>query len=143
MATLFTRIINGELPGRFVWSDDHCVAFLTIAPISQGHVLVVPRAEVDHWIDADTATWAHVNEVARIVGGAVHRAFGHRRVAVVVAGFEVPHLHVHVFGVDDERSISFEHADPSVDPARLDADQAAIVAQLRADGHEDRVPTSP
>src|SRR5690606_23708521 len=109
MATLFTKIINGELPGRFVWSDDHCVAFLTIAPISRGHVLVVPRAEVDHWIDADTETWAHVNEVARIVGSAVHRGFGHRRVAVVVAGFEVPHLHVHVFGVDDERSISFEN----------------------------------
>ena len=140
MATLFTRIIDGDLPGRFVWEDDLCVAFLTIAPISKGHTLVVPREEVDHWLDADPALWAHLSEVSRSIGRGIDRAFGPRRVAVVVAGFEVPHLHVHVLGADSELEIGFEHADPNVAPERLDADQAAIRAALVDLGFADSVP---
>ena len=65
MATLFTRIIDGELPGRFVWRDDRAVAFLTISPIQPGHTLVVPRAEVDNWLDLDPAIAAHLMTVAQ------------------------------------------------------------------------------
>ncbi len=57
MATVFTKIINGELPGRFVYEDDDIVAFLTIAPMTQGHTLVVPRAEIDQWQDVDAAVF--------------------------------------------------------------------------------------
>ena len=63
MPSLFTRIIDGEIPGRFVWKDDHCVAFLTIEPMRPGHTLVVPRKEVDHWIDLDAQLCAHIFEV--------------------------------------------------------------------------------
>jgi len=75
MATLFTRIIEGDIPGRFVWRDDRAVVFLTIAPISTGHALVVPIAEVDHWVDLDADLAAHLMEVARQVGRAQMAAF--------------------------------------------------------------------
>ena len=75
MATVFTRIINRELPGRFVYQDDEIVAFLTIEPMTQGHTLVVPRAEIDQWQDIDGAVFGRVMAVAQRIGKAVCRAF--------------------------------------------------------------------
>lgn len=141
MATLFTRIIDGDLPGRFVWSDEQCVAFLTIAPISRGHTLVVPRVEVDHWLDADPALLAHLTGVARTVGTGIARAFEPRRVALLVAGFEVPHLHVHVLGAASEHDLKFENADPGVAPERLDEDLARLRDALTDLGHGEVVPS--
>ena len=131
MPSVFTRIIAGELPGRFVWRDDAVVAFMTIEPIRPGHVLVVPRAEVDHWVDLDPATWARVAEVARIVGLAVREAMGGARVGQMIAGFEVPHVHVHVFPAEDLGDVSFERVDRSPDPADLDDAAVRIRAALR------------
>ena len=71
MPTIFTRIIQGDLPGRFVWKDDHVVAFLTISPIKPGHTLVVPRREVDHWIDMEPDLARHVMDVSVAVGRAI------------------------------------------------------------------------
>ena len=68
MPTIFTRIIDGEIPGTFVWRDERCVVFLSINPLAHGHALVVPIEEVDHWVDVDPALVAHVFEVARIIG---------------------------------------------------------------------------
>src|SRR5690242_7525515 len=73
--TLFTRIINGELPGRFVWRDDQCVAFLSIAPLRPGHTLVVPIAEVDEWTDLEPALASHLMVVAQTIAQAQKRAF--------------------------------------------------------------------
>ena len=140
MPSLFTRIIDGELPGRFVWQDDAVVAFLTIEPIRPGHVLVVPRTEVDHWVDLDPATWARVAEVARVVGGAVREAMGAPRVGQMIAGFEVPHVHVHVFPAQDLGDLSFAGVDRAPEPATLDDAMLRIRAALRASGHEDHVP---
>ncbi len=134
MATVFTRIIDGEIPGRFVWRDDTVVAFLTIEPIRPGHVLVVPRAEVDHWVDLDATTWGHVAEVARVVGLAVRDAMGATRVGQMIAGFEVPHVHVHVFPAEDLGDLSFAGVDRSPDPAALDDAAVRIRAALRAMG---------
>src|SRR5688572_22293096 len=96
MATLFTRIIDGEIPGTFVWRDDRCAAFMSINPMARGHVLVVPVEEVDHWIDADSGLTAHVFDVARQLAVAADAAFGCARVGLIIAGYEVPHMHVHV-----------------------------------------------
>ena len=71
MTSVFTKIINGELPGRFVYRDDKVAAFLTIEPVAYGHTLVVPIQEVDKWTDLDAETWAHCNAVAQKVGAAV------------------------------------------------------------------------
>jgi histidine triad (HIT) family protein len=133
MATLFTRIIEGDLPGRFVYRDDRCVAFLSIAPIQPGHTLVVPIEEVDHWIDADPSLTAHLAQVAQKIGAAQQEAFGAARIALMIAGLEVPHLHLHVVPIRTEADLSFANADPGADPAALDAAADAIRAALGDD----------
>ena len=134
MPSVFTRIINGELPGRFVWRDELCAVFLSIAPLRPGHALVVPRAEVDHWIDlpADTAT--HLMAVAQIVGKAQQAAFTPARVGLLIAGFEVPHVHVHVVPTMGMRDLDFANADVRADAAGLDAAAGKLRAALRAQG---------
>jgi histidine triad (HIT) family protein len=135
MATLFTRIIRGELPGRFVWRDPSAVAFLTIAPISHGHTLVVPVVEVDHWIDLGSAVLAHLTGVAAAIGRAQQRAFHPTKVALLAAGLEVPHVHLHVFPIDSERDISFANADPNASAESLDDAASRLRAALRDLGH--------
>lgn len=134
--TLFTRIINRELPGRFVWEDDVCVAFLTIAPIQPGHTLVVPRAEVEHWLDLDERTWAHLNRVSRIVGRAIQEVWRPEKVGVMLAGLEVPHVHVHLLPIWSVEDLSLARAEPNADPAELDADADRIRQALRDAGAE-------
>jgi histidine triad (HIT) family protein len=120
MASIFSKIIDGELPGRFVYKDDLCVAFLTIAPICPGHTLVVPRAEVDHWIDLDDETITRLNLVAKKIGLAQRKAFDADRVALIIAGLEVPHTHLHVLPIRSESDIDFTKADTGVSGADLD-----------------------
>lgn len=139
MATVFTKIIEGEFPGRFVWRDATCVAFLSINPLAQGHVLVVPVLEVDHWIDLDAGTWAHCNEVARVVGQALSRAFEPARIGTVVAGFEVPHVHIHVFPADAMEDFDFRRAASDPDPASMDEAAERIRRALVELGHGDHV----
>ena len=86
MATIFTKIIDGELPGTFVWKDDVCVAFLSIAPLSPGHTLVVPRREVDHWLDLEAAELSHVMSVAQTIGTALSAVYEPVKVGLMVAG---------------------------------------------------------
>ena len=131
MATLFTKIIDGEIPGRFVWRDERAVAFLTIAPITTGHVLVVPIDEVDHWVDLEPDLAAHLMKVAREVGRAQMRAFSPTRIGMIVAGLEVPHCHLHLVPIDTEAELSFSRADHDPDPAALDAAADALRAALR------------
>ncbi len=133
--SVFTRIINGEFSGRFVWRDADVVAFLTIAPIRPGHVLVVPIRQVDKWTDLDGPTWARVNEVSRHLGRAIEGSFECARVGVIVAGLEVPHCHVHLVPIRTEADLDFSRADQNPDQGRLDADAELIRAALRAAGH--------
>ncbi len=122
MPSIFTRIIDGEIPGRFVWRDDVCVAFLDVRPLNRGHVLVVPRAEVDHWVDLDSETVARLMAVAHGVAAAQEAAgLAPDRVGLMIAGFEVPHAHVHVVPISTMAHLDFTNADTSPDPADLDA----------------------
>jgi histidine triad (HIT) family protein len=136
MATLFSRIIAGDLPGTFVWRDDRCVAFLTIAPLATGHVLVVPRAEVDHWVDLDPADVAHLFEVAQVIGQAQMAAFAPARIGVIVAGMEVPHTHVHVVPIQTEADLVFTNARPAT-PEDLVAAATPLRAALAALGRDE------
>jgi histidine triad (HIT) family protein len=132
MATIFSRIINGEIPGTFVWRDERCVVFLSINPMAHGHALVVPIEEVDHWIEADPDLLAHLWEVTRVIGVAQERAFRCERVGVIVAGYEVPHMHIHAIPTNSMSQLSFANAAASVDPADLDAAAEALRSELRA-----------
>lgn len=136
MPSLFTRIIAGELPGRFVWRDDAAVAFLTIAPFRPGHTLVVPVEEVDHWIDLDPGTAAHLVTVARTIGHAQMRAFSPARIGLLVAGMEVPHTHLHVVPIDRESDLRFDRADHDAAPEALDDAAERLRAALRDLGEQ-------
>ena len=130
MTTIFTRIINRELPGRFVYEDDETVGFLTIEPMTQGHTLVVPRAEIDQWQDVDGAVFGRVMAVAQRIGKAVCRAFDTERAGLIIAGLEVPHLHVHVFPTRSLADFGFAGVDRNPSPESLAEAQAKIIAAL-------------
>lgn len=134
MATVFTRIINGELPGHHVWRDEHCVAFLSINPMAPGHTLVVPIQEIDHWIDAPDALSAHLFEVTRIIGVAQQNAYECERIGVIIAGYEVPHTHIHVIPTTTIAQISFTNAAAHADPDELAHEAERIRNALRALG---------
>ena len=132
MATLFTKIINREIPGRFVYEDDVCVAFLTIEPLSPGHTLVVPRAEVNHWIDLDADTLIHLMSVAQLIGQAIEDVYEPTKVGMMIAGLEVPHVHIHVTQMNNVNDLDFALANKRATDAELDA--AANALQVALDG---------
>ncbi|AWT26942.1 HIT family protein [Corynebacterium provencense] len=138
MASVFSKIIAGELPGRFVYRDDTVAAFLTIEPVAYGHTLVVPVEEVDRWTDLDPALWAHLNEVAQRIGAVIVDAFDAPRAGYLIAGFEVPHTHIHVFPAADMSGYNLATAlgMDETDPQRMDDAAERIRAGLRARGVE-------
>lgn len=135
MASIFSRIIAGELPARFVWRDDRCVAFLSRNPLAPGHTLVVPIQEVDHWIDLPEDLAAHMWSVAQRIGRAQQAAFAPVKVGVLVVGEEVPHTHVHLVPFHDLSQIDLANAEADPDPAALDDAAERLQDALRAGGH--------
>jgi len=135
VATIFTRIIAGEIPGTFVWRDERAVGFMSINPIAHGHVLVVPVEEYDHWLSAPAELTSHLFDVSRAIGEAQQRAFEPERIGLIVAGYEVPHLHVHVIPTRSMADLSFANAAASVDRAELERAAEAVRTELRAAGH--------
>ncbi len=136
MATVFSRIIDGELPGVFVWKDDLSVGFLSINPMAFGHTLVVPRLEVDHWIHADPSLVRHLFDVTHVLGLAQQQAFSPERIGVIIAGYEVPHLHIHVIPTNDMSDLSFANAAPSVPRSELEDAASRIRGALQSLGHD-------
>lgn len=121
MATLFTKIINGEIPGTFVHQDDKCVALLDVAPMTEGHVMVVPRDEISHWIDADAELLAHLTAVAKRIGEAQKAAFDCERIGLIIVGYEVPHMHIHVLPTNSMDDFDISDRAPMQTPEQLEA----------------------
>jgi len=135
MASVFTRIIAGELPGRFVWKDPACVGFLSIAPLRPGHVLVVPRKEIDHWLDLDDETAAHLMKVGKFIGRAIRKAYRPEKVGLMIAGLEVRHVHLHLVPIDDIHDLDFARQDPNATAVDLDGAAERIREALRELGY--------
>jgi histidine triad (HIT) family protein len=135
VASIFTRIIRGDLPARFVWRDECCVAFLTIAPLKPGHTLVVPRQEVDHWLDLEPDLAQRLFGVAQSVGKAIQLAFRPTKVGLVIVGLEVPHVHLHVSPIDRLSDLDFAHANPNPNPADMDRAAEKLRSALRELGY--------
>ena len=131
MASIFTQIIDGKLPARFVWKDDQCVVFLSNRPLRPGHSLVVPRREVDHWIDLEAGLLAHLAETAQAIGRAQMAGFKPERIGMVLAGLEVPHCHFHVVPIRTMRDMDFRNQDPDPDPNAMDEAAETIRRELR------------
>lgn len=136
MPSVFTQIIEGSLPARFVWKDDRCVAFLSIRPLRPGHTLVVPRLEVDHWLDLETELLSHLVETAQVIGRAQMAGFKPARVGMVLAGLEVPHCHFHVVPIRGMKDLDWANQDPNPDAEVMDRAAQTIRRELRALGCE-------
>ncbi|MFC5638507.1 HIT family protein [Streptomyces bullii] len=140
MPTLFSRILEGELPGRFVWQEPEVAAFLSIAPLTPGHTLVVPRRELDQWTDADGELLARCMTVAQAIGRGVKRAWDAPRAGLVIAGFEVPHLHIHVAPAWGMGDLDFSGTEVEKDEAALDEAAVRLRGALRELGFGAHVP---
>jgi histidine triad (HIT) family protein len=140
MTTIFTRIIEGEIPGRFVWRDETTVAFLPVALLAPGHTLVVPMDPVDHWIDLSPETSARLWWVAQTISRALDALYRPVKVGVLVVGEEVPHAHVHLVPFTDVAQMSFAQVDSSPASEDLDGQADALRVELRAAGHGGFVP---
>jgi len=132
MTTIFTRIIRGEIPGTFVYTDEACVAFMSINPMADGHVLVIPRDEVDHWVDLSPYMASHLFEVSHRISKALQQAFPCDRVGLIIAGYEVNHCHIHLIPTNNMGQLSFANAAASVERETLEQHAERIISALNA-----------
>ncbi|MGO8686980.1 MAG: HIT family protein [Candidatus Dormibacteria bacterium] len=130
MPSVFSRIIAGELPARFVWQDEACVAFLDRHPLRPGHTLVVPRAEVDDWLDLEPSILAHLTTVSQRLGKALQHGFHPVRVGMMIVGLDVPHVHVHLVPIQSLDHLDFGQRDWNPRPEALDQVAETIRASL-------------
>ena len=110
MSTIFTKIIEGQIPGNFVYNDEKCVVISTIAPVQTGHMLVIPKEEYPSYTSCDPQILGHLSQVAQIIAKAQEETFDIQRAGIMVAGFEVPHLHIHIIPLKDERQLDLSLA---------------------------------
>ena len=115
MATIFTKIINREIPGHIIAEDDRFIAILDINPLVTGHTLVIPKTEVDYIFDLDDKTLGDMMLFARKVGLAVEKAVPCLRIGISVIGLEVPHTHVHLIPMNSMNDINFSR--PKLNPS--------------------------
>ncbi len=119
MSSIFTRIINREIPGYIVAEDDRFIAFLDILPLVEGHTLVVPKVENDYIFDLDDKTLADLMVFARKVAVGVKKAVPCKRVGIAVIGLEVPHTHIHLVPMNSMGDINFSNPKIKVAPERM------------------------
>lgn len=140
MASIFSKIIDGEIPGHFVWQDERCVAFLVIDPITDGHTIVVPRDEIEEWTVADADLLSHLMQVAQTIGKAQQQAWSAKRIGLLAEGYEVAHLHLHVWPTQSPADFDPHDVVKGQDQAILAANAEKLREQLRANGHSTQVP---
>ncbi len=109
MASIFTKIVNGEIPSYKIAEDERYYAFLDIFPLKRGHVLVIPKQEVDYLFDLDEETYNGLWAFAKKVGHAIEKAIPCKRIGIAVLGMEVPHAHIHLVPLDSEGDLSFSN----------------------------------
>ena len=130
MTTIFTRIIEGQIPGTFVYRDSLCVAFLSINPLAAGHVLVVPIEEVDHWVDMSPELSSHMFSVSHRISRAISRAFPCARVGLIIAGYEINHCHIHLIPTNTMAELNFANAAANVERNVLEAQAEKLISEL-------------
>ena len=124
MATIFTKIVNGEIPSYKVAEDENYYAFLDIAPMKKGHTLVIPKKEEDYIFNLDNSTLSGLTLFAKKVARAIEAAVPCKRIGVAVLGMEVPHVHIHLVPLESEGDLNF--ANPKL---KLEASEMAKIAQ--------------
>lgn len=130
MATIFTRIINGEIPCYKVAEDEKNFAFLDINPLAEGHLLVVPKTETDYLFDLSEEEYTSLQLFARKVAKALRRAVPCKRVGVAVLGMEVPHAHIHLVPLNSESDLDFRKPKLELTPDRMNQIANSIAEKL-------------
>ena len=139
MASIFTQIIDGNIPGHFVWQDETCVAFLVIDPITDGHTIVVPREEIEEWTAADPQALSHLMDVAQKIGQAQQEAWSAKRIGLLAEGYEVAHLHLHVWPTQSPADFDPHDVVHGQDQQILAANAQKLRESLRSAGHGEHV----
>lgn len=130
MATIFTKIVKGEIPSYKIAEDENYYAFLDIFPLAKGHTLVIPKKEVDYLFDLDDTTYIGLQAFAKKVASALDKAIECKRVGVAVLGLEVPHAHIHLVPMNSEADINFKNPKKEFTPEEFEEIRKSIVAQL-------------
>ena len=130
MASIFTKIINREIPGHIVAEDDNFIAFLDINPNAEGHTLCVPKKEVDKLFDLDNDTYVQLMQFAKKVGLGIRKSINCKRVGMSVVGLEVPHVHVHLIPLNKMSEVTFQ------EKVEMQDDELKEVARKIADAIE-------
>ncbi len=131
MASIFTRIINGEIPCYRIAEDERFIAFLDVRPLKPGHTLVVPKTEVDYIFDLDPETLAGLTLFAQKVAVAMKEVIECNRIGVAVLGLEVPHAHVHLVPITEESDLRFSNPRVSLSPEENERLARAIGEKVR------------
>ena len=131
MASIFSRIIAGEIPCYKIAENERFFAFLDINPLHEGHTLVVPKREVDYLFDLDPETLKEMTGFAQSVAIAIQSAIACKRVGVAVIGLEVPHAHIHLIPIDREGDMNFANPKLKLSPERFNEIAQSIIKQLK------------
>jgi histidine triad (HIT) family protein len=130
MATIFSKIVNGEIPSYKIAEDENFFAFLDINPLAKGHTLVIPKKEVDYIFDLDEETYMGLQAFARKIAIALNKAIPCKKVGVAVLGLEVPHAHIHLVPMQSEQDINFANPKKKFSPEELEAIKNQIAKAL-------------
>lgn len=130
MASIFTRIVQGEIPSYKIAEDDCFFAFLDINPLKKGHTLVIPKKEVDYIFDLDTETLSGLHVFSQKIAKALDKTIACKRVAVIVLGLEVPHAHIHLIPMDSESDVRFSNPKLKLTPEEFNGIAEAIKKNL-------------
>ncbi len=109
MATIFTKIVNGEIPSYKIYEDEKFYAFLDINPLSKGHTLVIPKKEVDYIFDIDDSLLSELIVVSKMIAQAIEKAITCNRIGLMVIGLEVPHAHIHLIPIHNEGDMNLSN----------------------------------
>jgi histidine triad (HIT) family protein len=126
MPTIFTKIINGEIPCYKIAEDENYLAFLDISPLAIGHTLVIPKKEIDYIFDMDDSTLSGMHVFSRKVAKAIEKAVPCKRIGVAVIGLEVPHAHIHLIPLNTMNDINFTRPKMTVSKEKLEETSQAI-----------------
>jgi histidine triad (HIT) family protein len=129
--TIFSRIVSGEIPAYKVAESNDFLAFLDISPLAEGHVLVIPKKEVDYLFDLDDETYTGLQLFAKIVATGMKKAIPCIRIGVAVIGLEVPHAHIHLIPMNTVSDLNFARPKLSFTPAQFEATMNKIRAALK------------
>lgn len=131
MASVFTKIISGEFPCYKIYEDERVLSFLALDQVNLGHTLVICKEEINHWTEVPAETYAHLHKVSQKIGKAILKATGSPRIGQMVAGFEVPHYHLHLIPAWSIPDLDFKRAQRRSD-SEMKQIQAEIIKNLEA-----------